>query len=271
MDVIATQIRATLGFDDAQFALGLLYYDGTGVQRDREKAMRLFKRAADQGNANAAWSLAQAERAAQVELAAQAERAAQAAQSFTFTRVPASCAPKAPRAPKAPQAPQAPKSATGQKAATAPKAATGQKAPKAATAPKARSTGRTWRTENANVALWPGGPSGASAPTRPSRSGRGRGSGTESVSVSMDWEPTQAPTITRRRLLNTERHALSLRFGHRCADAKCRVLLPVGWHADHIVPLADGGPDDTVNMQPLCPPCHMLKTARENSGRKAAH
>lgn len=94
----------------------------------------------------------------------------------------------------------------------------------------------------------------------------------------MDWEPTssyavptQAPTITRRRLLNTERHALSLRFGHRCADAKCRVLLPVGWHADHIVPLADGGPDDTANMQPLCPPCHMLKTARENSGRKTAH
>ena len=35
MDVIATQIRATLGFDDAQFALGLLYYDGTGVPRDR--------------------------------------------------------------------------------------------------------------------------------------------------------------------------------------------------------------------------------------------
>jgi 5-methylcytosine-specific restriction endonuclease McrA len=94
----------------------------------------------------------------------------------------------------------------------------------------------------------------------------------------MDWEPTAsyavpttAPTTTRRRLLNTERHALSLSFGHRCAHAKCRVLLPVGWHADHIVPLADGGPDDTANMQPLCPPCHMLKTARENSGRKAAH
>ena len=263
MDVIATQIRATLGFDDAQFALGLLYYDGTGVPRDREKAMRLFKRAADQGNANAAWSLAQAERAAQVERAAQEERAAQAARAYIFTRVPASCAPKAPRAPKAPQAPKAPKSATGPTAPSVPK-------------PKAQSAARTMRsnrTENAN-----GGPSGASGPTRPSRSGRGRGSGTDSVSVSMDWEPTssyavptQAPPITRRRLLNTERHALSLRFGHRCADAKCRVLLPVGWHADHIVPLADGGPDDTANMQPLCPPCHMLKTARENSGRKTAH
>ena len=77
MDVIAIQIRATLGFDDAQLALGLLYYDGTGVPRDRAKAMRLFQRAADQGIAKAAWTLAQAELAAHT---AHAEQAAQAAQ-----------------------------------------------------------------------------------------------------------------------------------------------------------------------------------------------
>jgi hypothetical protein len=68
--------------------------------------------------------------------------------------------------------------------------------------------------------------------------------------------------------LPTERHALSLIFEHRCAA--CRALLPVGWHADHVVPLADGGADGAGNMQPLCPPCHALKTARENSSRSNA-
>ncbi len=66
----------------------------------------------------------------------------------------------------------------------------------------------------------------------------------------------------------TERHALSLTFEHRCAA--CRALLPAGWHADHVVPLADGGADDEGNMQPLCTHCHALKTARENSRRSNA-
>ena len=69
----------------------------------------------------------------------------------------------------------------------------------------------------------------------------------------------------RRRVLQTERHAIALRFEHRCAS--CRVLLPVGWNLDHRVALADGGADDASNMQPLCMPCHTLKTARENSDR----
>ena len=63
----------------------------------------------------------------------------------------------------------------------------------------------------------------------------------------------------------SEKHALSLRFEHRCAA--CRSLLPAGWHADHVVALADGGADDARNMQPLCPHCHTLKTALENSAR----
>ena len=75
-------------------------------------------------------------------------------------------------------------------------------------------------------------------------------------------------TVPRRRVPQTERHAIALRFEHRCAC--CRVLLPVGWHLDHRVPLADGGADDASNMQPLCTPCHTLKTARENAGRVVA-
>ena len=64
MDFEATQIRATLGFADAQVSLGVMYYDGIGVPCDRARAMRLFKRAADQGDAQAAWTLARAEQAA---------------------------------------------------------------------------------------------------------------------------------------------------------------------------------------------------------------
>ena len=69
MELEQIQIRATLGFSDAQLALGYMYYDGLGVPLDRERAMRLFKRAADQGDVQAAWTLARAEQAAQPEAA----------------------------------------------------------------------------------------------------------------------------------------------------------------------------------------------------------
>jgi hypothetical protein len=75
----------------------------------------------------------------------------------------------------------------------------------------------------------------------------------------------KSTAATRRRVMPSEKQALSLRFEHRCA--LCRELLPPGWHADHVIPLADGGPDDAENMQPLCCPCHTLKTALENSTR----
>ena len=69
-------------------------------------------------------------------------------------------------------------------------------------------------------------------------------------------------------LRGSERDAISFAFGHSCAG--CRKLLQPGWHADHIIALADGGPDEPPNMQPLCAPCHTVKTARENSSRAVA-
>jgi hypothetical protein len=69
----------------------------------------------------------------------------------------------------------------------------------------------------------------------------------------------------RRALMRTERDALAYSFEHKCAS--CRALLQPGWHADHIQPLADGGSNGLENIQPLCAPCHTLKTARENSAR----
>ena len=74
--------------------------------------------------------------------------------------------------------------------------------------------------------------------------------------------------VVRRVLRGSERDAISFTFGHSCAG--CRKLLQPGWHADHIIALADGGPDEPQNMQPLCAPCHTVKTARENSSRAVA-
>lgn len=65
--------------------------------------------------------------------------------------------------------------------------------------------------------------------------------------------------------MRTERDALAYSFEYKCAA--CHALLQPGWHADHALPLADGGSNGVENMQPLCAPCHTLKTARENSAR----
>ena len=76
-----------------------------------------------------------------------------------------------------------------------------------------------------------------------------------------------ARVCERVALLRTERDALAYSFGYKCAS--CHALLQPGWHADHVTPLADGGAHAVSNMQPLCAPCHTIKTARENSARRA--
>jgi hypothetical protein len=41
------------------------------------------------------------------------------------------------------------------------------------------------------------------------------------------------------------------------------------WHADHIVPLVDGGANTLDNLQTLCQTCHKKKTRRESRTRSA--
>lgn len=55
--------------------------------------------------------------------------------------------------------------------------------------------------------------------------------------------------------------------GWRCGA--CRELLSSAFEIDHIVALADGGPDDAFNASALCPNCHALKTQREHIARVA--
>jgi len=48
------------------------------------------------------------------------------------------------------------------------------------------------------------------------------------------------------------------KFGGHCAY--CGVQLKSkGWHCDHVIPWADGGPDDVVNLFPACKHCNTLK------------
>jgi len=42
---------------DAQVSLGLMYRDGRGVEKDEREAVKWFRKAADQGNANGQWKL----------------------------------------------------------------------------------------------------------------------------------------------------------------------------------------------------------------------
>lgn len=46
-------------------------------------------------------------------------------------------------------------------------------------------------------------------------------------------------------------------------------MVPVGWDADHITPLIDGGANTLANAQTLCLPHHRAKTAAEARARAA--
>ncbi|WP_308377906.1 HNH endonuclease signature motif containing protein [Streptomyces sp. ISL-98] len=57
-----------------------------------------------------------------------------------------------------------------------------------------------------------------------------------------------------------------IRKSGRCNCARCgRHVLASGIDVDHVLPLALGGEDTDDNVQPLCRPCHRLKT-REDFG-----
>ena len=50
------------------------------------------------------------------------------------------------------------------------------------------------------------------------------------------------------------------KFGGHCAY--CGVMLKLkGFHVDHVIPYAAGGPDDIMNFFPACKYCNTLKNA----------
>ena len=49
------------------------------------------------------------------------------------------------------------------------------------------------------------------------------------------------------------------KFGGYCAYCGT-ILKKKGWHADHVIPWAKGGPDDIMNLFPACKDCNTLKS-----------
>jgi 5-methylcytosine-specific restriction endonuclease McrA len=54
-----------------------------------------------------------------------------------------------------------------------------------------------------------------------------------------------------------------LRSQQRNKCAICSKKLSKDWHVDHIMPLARGGKHKPKNLQILCPPCNLAKSARD--------
>lgn len=52
-----------------------------------------------------------------------------------------------------------------------------------------------------------------------------------------------------------------------CANCLKQGRYTKATQVDHIVPKAKGGEDTLSNLQPLCEPCHKIKTAHDNGHR----
>lgn len=59
------------------------------------------------------------------------------------------------------------------------------------------------------------------------------------------------------------RNTRLLRREPLCRRCRANNRVTAAEELDHIVPLAKGGADDESNLQPLCGPCHKIKTAED--------
>jgi 5-methylcytosine-specific restriction protein A len=64
-----------------------------------------------------------------------------------------------------------------------------------------------------------------------------------------------------------DRNAIKARDMGLCQECKRNGLVSLGVVVDHIVPLEDGGSDESNNKECLCKSCHDAKTAYEATQR----
>jgi len=67
---------------------------------------------------------------------------------------------------------------------------------------------------------------------------------------------TRRPTFSTRFRLN-----LFIERQGSCASCQSRIQAGKSWDIDHVLPLALGGSNAPQNLQLLCKPCHIQKTA----------
>jgi HNH endonuclease len=64
----------------------------------------------------------------------------------------------------------------------------------------------------------------------------------------------------QHRFSHADRYHLFVRAGGRCQQ--CRTPLNSIWHADHVIPVTEGGSTEIGNGQALCACCNYSKSAR---------
>lgn len=74
-------------------------------------------------------------------------------------------------------------------------------------------------------------------------------------------KPTATKRITGRRL-QAMRAAL-FAADPLCVECRNKGRVTLAAHRDHVIPLAEGGADDSSNEQGLCTECHDAKSLRE--------
>lgn len=57
------------------------------------------------------------------------------------------------------------------------------------------------------------------------------------------------------------------RYSACCAGCQRKLMMGERWDLDHVIAIEDGGVNAEGNLQPLCAPCHGVKTGAENSQR----
>lgn len=57
------------------------------------------------------------------------------------------------------------------------------------------------------------------------------------------------------------------RYKACCAGCRRKIMMGEKWELDHVIPIEDGGVNAEGNLQPLCKPCHGIKTSREATER----
>ncbi|MCB2007567.1 MAG: HNH endonuclease, partial [Rhodoferax sp.] len=86
-------------------------------------------------------------------------------------------------------------------------------------------------------------------------------------------KPTAAKRVTGSKL--RAMRASLFRRQPLCVHCEAQGRVVLATQRDHIIPLADGGPDDDTNVQGLCVECHAVKSKAEaargrNGGVRAA-
>jgi 5-methylcytosine-specific restriction endonuclease McrA len=79
----------------------------------------------------------------------------------------------------------------------------------------------------------------------------------------LERQPSLARESSRRAEVYARDHGICARCGRNAEAAG------IGWEADHVLPVADGGGESPLeNLRTLCRPCHIVVTAEWRPNRR---